>query len=94
MRGIPTGTAAKRPLTVICVSAGVTTNYVKSVGYYPHGALQFWQCGNRQNVNKVLTSWEVWATQNNNGNNWMFVAYNGFDNSQNVISQTEGFGMG
>jgi len=38
----------------------------------------------------MLTSWQVWATQNNNGNNWMFVAYNGYDNSENVTSQTEG----
>jgi RHS repeat-associated protein len=89
---------AQRPLTVNGVSAGVTTNYVQQAGYFPHGAPQFWQYGNGlwcwQNVNKVLTSWEVWATQNNNGNNWMFEAYNGFDNSENVIAQTEGFGPG
>jgi hypothetical protein len=45
-------------------------------------------------VNKVLAFQEVWATQDNNGNNWMFVAYNGYDNSEDVIAQTEGFGPG
>ncbi len=42
-------------LTVNGVSAGVTTNYVQPVGYYPHGGPQFWQYGNGlwnwQNVN-------------------------------------------
>jgi hypothetical protein len=29
---------------------------------------------------------------NNNGNNWMFIAYYGFDTNGDVISQTEGYG--
>jgi len=37
----------------------------------------------------MLTSQQTWATQNNNGNG-LFIAYNGHDNSENVISQTEG----
>jgi YD repeat-containing protein len=90
--------AAFRPLDASGVSAGVTTNYVQSAGYFPHGAPQFWQYGNNlynwQSVNKMLASQEVWATQNNDGNKWMFIAYNGYDNSENVIAQTEGFGPG
>jgi YD repeat-containing protein len=42
----------------------------------------------------MLTSQETWATQNNDGSKWMFIAYNGYDNSENVIAQTEGFGPG
>ncbi len=75
-----------RPLTVNGLASGTTTNYVQSSGYYPDGHVQFWH--------NMLRPWQAWATQNNNGNNWMFYAYYGFDTNTDVISANEGFGPG
>jgi YD repeat-containing protein len=85
-----------RPLTVNGVAAGTTTKYVQSSGYYPDGHVQFWQYAsnlwNWQNVDNMLRPWQGWATMNNNGNNWMFYVYNGFDTNSDVIGGNEGFG--
>jgi YD repeat-containing protein len=89
---------AKRSQTESGVAAGTTTSYVQSAGYFPDGQVQFWQYGSNlwswQSVDKMLRPWQAWATQNNNGNNWMFYDYYGFDNNSAVVSANEGFGAG
>jgi|GEM_PF-1012891 len=93
-----TSDIVNRPQTESGVVSGTTTNYVQSAGYFPDGQVQFWQYGSNlwswQTVDSMRRPWQAWATQNNNGNNWMFYDYYGFDTNSSVVSANEGFGTG
>jgi YD repeat-containing protein len=86
---------AMRPLTVSGVQAGTTTGYVKQVGYWPHGAVYFWQYANNVSAveyyDKLLRQNQSYTALTNTSQYLLYNA-NAFNGNGTVTSKLEAYG--
>ena len=88
---------AQRETKMTGALGSTTTPYVQQVGYYPSGAVYYWQYGNNlwptEAYTKRLQPWYTNATINNSAGSYLLSVGNSTWNTNNTVGQSyEAFG--
>ena len=85
-----------RPINNSGVQGSTTTSYVQQVGYWPHGAVYYWQYGNNvwpvENYTQTLQPAINYATVANSSSQFLLYLQNVYNTDSTVNSIVEQYG--